>query len=696
MRRTVPRRTWARGALVATMALTLAQMGAGPPKKKKEGLPPKVQETVGDLSFVVSRGETKVEGVGLVVGLDNTGVDAPSSWYRKQLVDEMSKAGVEKAEKYLTNPQVSMVIVRLTIPVGVNPTDRLDVQVEVPPACGTKSLAGGYLMMTRLREVLLAGGTPKESFDVAFAQGPVMIGTPAKPNDPKVGRVLGGGKVKKEYPFTLVIKENRESFRTSKMLETVVNERFHEFEKGHQKGVATAKTPSYLVLNVPKLYHQNQEHYFRVAQLLPMIDSPELRTRRAAAWSKELLDPKTAGIAAMKLEGLGPAGVEALLAGLKSPNAQVRFFSAEALAYLNDISGVEALGDTAVHQKEFRAFALAAMAAMDQPASHLKLRKLMDEPEIELRYGAFNALRTLDPHDPFLGLVRVLEEPKVEADDEDEPSNSMALSITSAARRRARRDDPFALYVVDSEGPPLVHVSRSRRSEIVVFGRQQKLLPPIVLDTGSIFLNAAENDEKLELSKIVPSKFGDADTKITATLELAEVVRKTASLGATYPQIVNILENAKRQRNLAGELVVDAVPVSNRVYLEAVLGKDTTAKRDDSVKRASGESSRSGRRWLWGIFGRNTDDAPTKKSSSDKSSNDASTESADSSKNDDLSSPSAKNNDADAKGAEKAKQGDAGAGDSSAKKDDAVQKAKADDDAPTRPRLFDLFRRGDE
>ena len=180
------------------MALALAQMGASPPKKKKEGLPPKVQETVGDLSYVVSRGETKVEGVGLVVGLDNTGVDAPSSWYRKQLVDEMSKAGVEKAEKFLTNPQVSMVIVHLTIPVGVSPTDRLDVQVEVPPGCGTKSLAGGYLMMTRLREVLRAGGSPRESFDIALAQGPVMIGTPAKPNDPKIGRVLGGGKVKKE------------------------------------------------------------------------------------------------------------------------------------------------------------------------------------------------------------------------------------------------------------------------------------------------------------------------------------------------------------------------------------------------------------------------------------------------------------------------------------------------------------------
>jgi flagellar basal body P-ring protein FlgI len=693
MRRTVPRRTWAHGALVAITALALAQMGAAPPKKKKEGLPPKVQETVGDLSFVVSRGETNVEGVGLVVGLDNTGVDAPSSWYRKQLVDEMSKAGVVKAEKFLTNPQVSMVIVRLTIPVGVNPSDRLDVRVEVPPACGTTSLAGGYLMMTRLREVLRAGGSPKESFDVALAQGPVMIGTPAKPNDLKVGRVLGGGKVKKGYPFTLVIRENRESFRTSKMLETVVNERFHEFDNGHQKGVATAKTPSYLVLNVPKLYHQNQEHFFRVAQLLPMIDSPELRTRRAATWTQELLDPKTAGIAAMKLEGLGPAGIEPLQSGLKSSNAQVRFFAAEALAYLNDISGVEALGDTAIHHKEFRAFALAALASVDQPASHLKLRKLMDEGEIELRYGAFNALRTLDPHDPFLGLVRVIEDTRSETDD-DEPSNSMAFSITSAAR--SRRDDPFALYVVDSEGPPLVHVSRSRRSEIVVFGRQQKLLPPIVLDTGSIFLNAADNDERLELSKIVPSKFGDADVKITTSLDLADIVRKTANLGATYPQIVNVLENAKRQRNLAGELVVDAVPVSNRVYLEAVLGKDTTSKRDDSVKRASGESSRSGRRWLLGIFGRNTDDAPAKKSPTDKSSSNAPSDGADVSTTNDQGTVPAKNADSDPNEPVKAKKGDAGPSAPSAKEDDAVQKAKADDEAPARPRLFDLFRRSDE
>jgi flagellar basal body P-ring protein FlgI len=692
MWRTVPRRSSAHRAVVAIVAVALMQLGAAPGKKKKQGLPPKVQETVGDISFVVSRGEMKVEGVGLVVGLDNTGVDPPSTFYRKQLLDEMSKAGVEKGEKLLTNPQVSMVIVRLTIPVGVGPKDRLDVQVEVPNGCGTTSLAGGYLLTTRLREVLIAGGTPKESFDVALAQGPVMIGTPAKPNDPKVGRVLGGGRVKKEYPFTLVIKENRESFRTSKMLEKVVNDRFHEFENGHQKGVATAKQPSFLLLNVPELYHQNQEHFFRVVQLLPMIDSPELRTRRSEAWSKELLDATTAGVAAMKLEGLGVSNIEALKTGLKSPNPQVRFFSAEALAYLNDTAGVETLGETAIQNKNFRVYALAALAAMDQPSAHLKLRKLMDEPEIELRYGAFNALRTLDPHDPFLGQVRVLDEPKPETDD-DEPVDSMAVAITKASRRRdARREDPFSLYVVDSEGPPLIHISRSRRSEIVVFGRDQKLLPPVVLDTGSIFLNASASDDQIELSKIVPSRYGDADVKTTTSLELAEIVRKMASLGASYPQIVAVLENGKRQRNLAGNLVVDAVPVSNRVYLEAVLGKDTTAKHDDSVKRTSGENSRSGRRWLFGIFGRDDDDSTSdtrQKAASTKPVRELSSNSDPAISPKSTTAPDGESNDSTKKPSD-------GVGDPTAKKDDGVQKATLEESPPPRRRLFDIFRRDDE
>jgi flagellar basal body P-ring protein FlgI len=606
MWRSIPGGTWASRLLVLALLLMQVRVDAANPKKKKiEPPPPKIEETVGDLAYVLQGSEIKVEGVGLVTGLDNTGADPPPSWHRAQLVDEMSKAGVEHASKLLADPQFSMVIVRMTITAGADPQDRIDVEVEVPPNCGTRSLAGGYLMATRLREVLVAGGTPRTGGDMAIAQGPIMIGNARDPKDAKVGRVLGGGHVKKESPFMLVIKEKRKSIRTAAILERVINDRFHQSEAGKQKGVATAKTDGFIVLRVPPSYHQNQERFFRVVQLLPMVDTPALRTTRVGIWSKELLDPKTSGVAALKLEGLGPSALDALQEGLKSEHAQVRFFAAESLAYLNEPAGTEVLGQTSIVMPQFRAYALAALASMDQAAAHVKLRKLMDEADIEVRYGAFNALRTLDPQDPSLGQVRVLDDPRAEEEQQEEASDSMAVALTSASRR-PRAEDPFAFYVVDSEGPPVVHVSRARRSEVVVFGRTQKLLPPIVLGTGAILLNAADKDDKLEISKIVPSKFGDSDVKLRTSLELTEVIRRVANLGATYPDLVAILEAASRQRNLPGMLVVDAVPSSNMDYLQAaILGKDATKKVDPQVRQASAQPTSPLQR-LWGRRNRDT------------------------------------------------------------------------------------------
>jgi flagellar basal body P-ring protein FlgI len=585
MRRTVFKRSQTLAVLAAVTAL--AMVGAGTSRKRKEPPPPAVDETISNLAYVYSSAETKVEGVGLVVGLDKTGANPPQSYYRQRLLDEMKKAGVEDANKKLSDPNVSMVIVRATIATGVRPTDRIDVEVETPPASGTTSLAGGYLLQCRLHQVLIAKGEVKEDHDLAFAEGPIMIGTVARPGDPKAGRILGGGRVKKEVPFTLVIKENRRSVRTSAILEGVVNQRFHQAEGVNEKGAALAKTDSYLELKVPRVYHHNHPRYFRVIQLLPIVDTPALRVKRLEEWVKELLDPKTAGVAALKLEGFGPGAIEPLKAGLASSSAQVRFLAAEALAYLDDPSGAEVLGDTAIKQVEFRAYALAALAALDQSAAHMTLRRLMDQPDVQVRYGAFDALKTLDETDPFLGRVRVLDDPP----DEDETEGSTSMAYASR-RRRLRVEDPFALYLVDCDGPPLIHVANTRRCEVVIFGRDQKLLTPLVLGQGAILLNAAEGDDTLQISKIVPSRYSDADTKLNTSLELGEVIRRMANLGAKYPEIVAVLQAASRQRNLPGPLVVDAVPGADPKYLEAAIhGKDVAAKKDDAVKKTSLEET---------------------------------------------------------------------------------------------------------
>ena len=144
-----------------------------------------------------------------------------------------------------------------------------------------------------------------------------------------------------------------------------------------------------------------------------------------------------------------------------------------------------------------------------------------------LRYGAFNALRTLSGDDELLGRVRVLNPPE---EPDDEETDSMSAAITTRRDVGRAVEDPFKLYLVDSEGPPLIHIARTHRCEIVVFGQNTKLLPPIVLGKGSIFLNASDGDEKIEISKIVPSRTGEGDQKVYSSLNLGDVIRQGPTL----------------------------------------------------------------------------------------------------------------------------------------------------------------------
>lgn len=599
-----PRRVRTVAGIAAAGALALGLTGAGTLKKKKEAAPPKVEETVGNLAFIQSVSETKLEGVGLVVGLDDTGVDPPPSPYRTKLIEDLRRAQVENPNQWLKNPKVSMVIVRMTIPVGASPKDRLDATVELAPASGTKSLIGGHLLECRLREVMVLGGSTREGQDFAFVSGPVMTGSQTQPDNVKLGRILGGARVRREIPFQLILDAKRKSFRTSAMVEAVVNQRFPQSEGVEQKGSVKAKTDQYLELKIPRVYHLNESRFFRVVKLLPMIDSPSLRSQRMIECGRDLLDPAKAGIAALRLEGFGPNSVDILKTGLQSANSQVRFFAAEALAFLNDPSGADVLTETVKTRPEFRAYALAALAATDQAAFHMGLRRLMDTADVEVRYGAFNALRTISPDDPFLGQVRVLDDPHA-VEPDAETDDSMAVAISRSAARR-HKDDPFSLYLVDCDGPPMVHVARTRRCEIVVFGRGQKFLPPIVLGKGPYLLNASENDQSVQISKIVPSKFGDGDAKVDSGLEMGDVLRRAANLGATYPELVAILQAAERQKNLPGPLVVDAVPGASPSYVKAaILGEDLTSKKDVGLKRTKLDETKPKRRSVVDrLFGR--------------------------------------------------------------------------------------------
>lgn len=562
--------------------------GKGPLAKKEPPL--KAEETVGDLACVRSQGTIRVEGVGLVVGLEGTGSDPEPGAYRDKLLGQMRAAMVPTPERVLASKATSLVLVKATLPIGVTREDRFDAEIELTPASTTTSLEGGVLLKAELSQVAYAKGRELEGKVMAWAAGPIVTGTKEAPENGKVGRVLGGTRVRSDIPYALIIKDKRKSVKTAALLQTVVGRRFFRLDGVEQKGLAEAKTDQYLVLNVPKVYHQNQARYFQVLQLLPVVDTPELRAQRLERWKTELLEPAKAGTTALKLEGLGRNAIPVLKAGLASPDANVRFFAAEALGYLNDASGAEVLASAAVERPEFRAFALAALAASDQAGGITALRELLSHPEVDVRYGAFNALRTLDENDAFLGKVAVLEHELPSADDEDMGGDAMALRIAAARALRDRPTEPFHLYLVDCEGPPLVHVSNSRRSEIVVFGRRQRLHPPLVLgDPNGVLVNAGPEDTQAQLTRVAGDA-GAVDRRAVSELEVGTLVRKAAQLGATYPQVVELLRSAERLRNLEGPLVVDALPAADPGYERAQLAMEN-AKKDDAVGRASAEKS---------------------------------------------------------------------------------------------------------
>lgn len=590
-----------RVASALAAAIVLANFaGAVPlgdaPKKLANSKKPmvlKAEETIGDLAKIPPLAEIRVEGVGLVIGLDGTGSEAQPNVWRNTLLDQMKKAGVEHAERFLSTPGNSLVLVKGKIPAGITTEDRFDVEIELPPGSTTTSLEGGQLFLT---ELFMMGqddkGEPLQGKIKAKAYGTIMTGNDARPNDLKIGRVLGGAKVKKDEPYLLILDSKRKSFQNSALIQALINNRFSRMRGIDGEEIAKANTDEYLTLNIPRNYHHNQYRYFQVVENLSVVNLPELLPPRMEKWGKDLLDPKTAGAAAIRLEGVGRNSSDTLKTGLASAHPQVRYFAAEALAYLGDDTGVDVLSDAAANRPEFRAYALAALAAMDQPASSLRLQELMGHADEKVRYGAFNALRISDKTHPALGQITV-REPVIEP----EPSNpgSMEMKIVTARRRpKQARPDPFDLYIVDCQGPPLVHVAKTRRCEIVIFGKGQKLQTPVVLGSGSILINAANGDSAVHISRIGSEAVNGPDQKITTEgLELAETIILAANLGATYPEILAILQAADRQKNLpnGGKLVVDALPTAAPVYEQAqVAGRDAT-KTDAEIAKASAESA---------------------------------------------------------------------------------------------------------
>jgi hypothetical protein len=523
-------------------------------------------KTIGDAVEYGNVDPVNVYGVAIVTGLDNTGGNPPAGEYLRMLREDLKKREVKDYQKVLDSPTTSLVIVAGRIPAGAHKNDTFDLEVTLPPGSKTTSLRGGYLQPCVLWEYQQAGNlvadypNPErmvQGHPLARAEGYLQVGLGDGDEEvtAKQGRIWGGGRSRLNLDLHLLLKPDYAYGVVAENIANRINETFRTAYSGLANSqVATAKNNTLVLLNVPEQYRHNLPRFLRVVRLIPMRDAAVVAKRGSAtgevapgvAYRKQLqedlLNPARTVTAALRLEALGADSVAVLKTGLTSDHAVVRFCSAEALAYLDSPSCGEELARQVESQPLLRAYCLTAMASMDQAICRVKLAELLASPIPEARYGAFRALRAMDENEP--------------------------------AVKGQLLNHAFWLHHVAPDSPAMVHLSTSRRAEIVLFGEDAHLKPPFAIRAGDFAITAADDDTRCTIAHCSTQ---EATSHRQCSLKLDDVLRTLAREGGMYPEAVELLKQAHGSGNLSCRVEVDALPQAISVYALAKVGLNKNA-----------------------------------------------------------------------------------------------------------------------
>ncbi|MEO1865056.1 MAG: hypothetical protein ABGX98_04800, partial [Pseudomonadota bacterium] len=177
----------------------------------------------------------------------------------------------------------------------------------------------------------------------------------------------------------------------------------------------------------------------------------------------------------------------------------------------------------------FRWNALTALASLNDVSASMALADLLNLQSAETRYGAFRALRAQSPNDSLV--------------DGDWLASD------------------FFLHVVPSEAEPLLHFSRSKRPEIIVFGTNQTVADNFLhVETGLTV--RANGNGTVSVSRYAT----DEEEKKVCSNRVGDLVKTLADMGYGYGPQMKMFRAAKKSEMLNTRLVVNAVPKLGREY----------------------------------------------------------------------------------------------------------------------------------
>ena len=510
--------------------------------------------TIRDIAVYDNTNELTVSGFGLVTGLDNTGGTTPPGDARQAVEDRLKKIKGVNVQEVLNSPTTAVVIVTGIVRPGVRRDELIDLEITLPPGSKVKSLRGGVLQDTPLMtfatqedvrgylkdnslNTVSEGNRLIRGHEVVLARGPLQASLkPAKDKESeeeastidkmKTAYVWKGGKLREGRPMFLILNTEEQRFRVAEQVATRLNDTFHAGESASSK-VAVARHKDLVAVNVPPRYRLNHPHYMRVVMAVP-LDPPASQGEYIKKLEEQMQSPETAAGAAIRLEALGAPGMPVLRAAMKSEYPFVQFCAAEALAYLGQPLAAETLAQLAADHPALQAYALTALAALDDALALSRLEELLASKEPSLRYGAFRAMREIDPD---------------------------AAQIKGQWQSRS-----FVLHADVGVGQPMVHMLREGRSEFVLFGETPKLLPPFSFTAGPNFTVTAKPGDEVATISYFSGK-GELEAQHGQSgLKVADILKKMAQMGASYGDAAEMLFKAQDRKAINCKVVVDALP----------------------------------------------------------------------------------------------------------------------------------------
>lgn len=525
---------------------------------------------VGDAATLIAAETREYEGYGLISGLAGTGGDVKPSSQRDFILREMRANKVDNPNQILASKQSALVMLKTFVPTGSTKGDTLDVIVEQSEQCEATSLWNGRLMPARMQEMMLLGGGIRSSELKAKAQGPLVIIPPhvigAEQVNVQQARILGGATLQESRRFSFRVKESLRHVATCAAVSRALNDRYSFQDGSQRKGIATSRNDSLISIEIPSKYRWDMQHYTDLLMAVPFLEASEDQTARIASCARRLTEPTAARQAALELEAIGKAGIEALRQGLAQADPELRYYAAYSLAYLDDAAATPVLGQLAIDSAELRPLCLLGLQVSNDPGARDQLQQLLHREDPEVRYGALLALRRRHPLDAIYQGQKVGELCRL-------------VNIPSDL--------------------PLVVVSLEERPEIVVFGgncpvkldRYHEVNPRFTLRPGA--------DGQLMITHFMTNQ---ADIEVTSSGDLASILQAFHQAEATYNDIVWWLNAAREQTWVAAPIVLNPRPQPGRSLTRGPASTETqVADASTSEPLAADETDKSSfmQRW-WG------------------------------------------------------------------------------------------------